>query len=130
MSTAPKAGALWQPKVVASTAQRTRLRPAALTCNRLLVQGATPLLTPVDLIASLGEGPLKSTSRALPSSPVTSSHPLASSTSMASNHQALLGALGSGSSLEQLSLDLGWSGQDITAALLELELAGLARVRG
>jgi DNA processing protein len=44
---------------------------------------------------------------------------------MASNHKALLGALGSGSSLDQLSLDLGWSSQDITAALLELELAGL-----
>ena len=100
-------------------------KTSAMGSNRLLVQGATPLLTPVDLIASLGEGPLKSTSRALHSSPVKSSHPLASSTSMASNHQALLGALGSGSSLEQLSLDLGWSGQDITAALLELELAGL-----
>ena len=100
-------------------------KTSAIGSNRLLVQGATPLLTPVDLIASLGEGPLKSTSRALPSSPVTSSRPLASSTTMASNHQALLGALGSGSSLEQLSLDLGWSSQDITGALLELELAGL-----
>jgi DNA processing protein len=101
-------------------------KTSAMGSNRLLLQGATPLLTHVDLIASLGEGPFKSTSRALPSPPLTCSRPLASSTtSMASNHQALLEALGSGSSLDQLSLELGWSCQDITAALLELELAGL-----
>ena len=100
-------------------------KTSAIGSNRLLVQGATPLLTPADLIASIGEGPFKSKSRSLPSSPVVSSRPLASATSMATKRQALLGALGSGSNLDQLSLDLGWSCQDITAALLELELAGL-----
>ncbi len=98
---------------------------SAIGSNRLLVQGATPLLSPVDLIASLGEGPFKSTSRAFPSSSVASSSSLASTTSRASKRQALLDALGSGSSLDQLSLDLGWSSRDITSALLELELAGL-----
>jgi DNA processing protein len=98
---------------------------SAMGSNRLLVQGATPLLSPVDLIASLGEGPFKSTKRAFPSSSVASSRPLASATSMTSKSQALLEALGSGSSLDQLSLDLGWSSQDITATLLELELTGL-----
>jgi DNA processing protein len=100
-------------------------KTSAMGSNRLLVQGATPLLTPVDLIASLGEGPYKSTSRTLPPSPKASSLPLASALSMTSKRHALLGALGSGSSLDQLSLDLGWSCQEITAALLELELAGL-----
>ena len=98
---------------------------SAIGSNRLLVQGATPLLSPVDLIASLGEGPFKSTSRSFPSSSVASSSSLASTTSRASKRQALLDALGSGSSLDQLSLDLGWSSRDITSALLELELAGL-----
>jgi len=100
-------------------------KTSAMGSNRLLVQGATPLLSPVDLIASLGEGPFKSTSRTLPPSPIASSLPLASALSMTSKRHALLGALGSGSSLDQLSLDLGWSCQEITAALLELELAGL-----
>jgi len=98
---------------------------SAMGSNRLLVQGATPLLSPADLIASIGEGPLKSAGRALPSAPLAAAGPLGSATSLASKRQALLGALGSGSNLEQLSLDLGWSCQDITAGLLELELAGL-----
>ena len=98
---------------------------SAMGSNRLLVQGATPLLSPADLIASIGEGPLKSASRARPSAPLAAARPLGSATSLASKRQALLGALGSGSNLEQLSLDLGWSCQDITAGLLELELAGL-----
>jgi DNA processing protein len=101
-------------------------KTSAIGSNRLLVQGATPLLTPADLIASIGEGPLKSTRRAIASAPLAAaSCSLGSATAMASKRQALLGALGSGSNLEQLSLDLGWSCQDITAALLELELAGL-----
>jgi len=98
---------------------------SAMGSNRLLVQGATPLLSPADLIASIGEGPLKSAGRARPSAPLAAAGPLGSATSLASKRQALLGALGSGSNLEQLSLDLGWSCQDITAGLLELELAGL-----
>jgi DNA processing protein len=100
-------------------------KTSAMGSNRLLVRGATPLLTPDDLIASLGEGPFKSPGRALPSSAVASCRPLGSATSMAIKRQALLGALGSGSSLDQLSLDLGWSCQDITTSLLELEMAGL-----
>lgn len=100
-------------------------KTSAMGSNRLMVQGATPLLTPLDLIASLGEGPFKSPDRKLPSPPGAPSPPLASATSTASKRQALLGALGSGSCLDQLSLDLGWSCQEITAALLELELAGL-----
>jgi DNA processing protein len=98
---------------------------SAMGSNRLLVQGATPLLTPADLIASIGEGPLKSAARALPVTPLTAARPLGSATSLTPKRQALLGALGSGSNLEQLSLNLGWSCQDITAGLLELELAGL-----
>ena len=100
-------------------------KTSAMGSNRLMVQGATPLLTPLDLIASLGEGPFKSPGRKPPSSQVAPNRPLASATSIASKRQALLGALGSGSGLDQLSLDLGWSRQEITAALLELELAGL-----
>jgi DNA processing protein len=100
-------------------------KTSAIGSNRLLVQGATPLLTPADLIASIGKGPLKSASRTSASTPLASCRALGSATSMESKRQALLGALGSGSNLDQLSLDLGWSGQDITAGLLELELAGL-----
>jgi len=100
-------------------------KTSAIGSNRLLVQGATPLLTPADLIASIGKGPLKTASRTPASTPLASCRALGSATSMESKRQALLGALGSGSNLQQLSLDLGWSGQDITASLLELELAGL-----
>ena len=100
-------------------------KTSAMGSNRLLVQGATPLLTPSDLIASIGEGPLPSISRALSSASMAATYPSGSATAMASKRQALLGALGSGANLEQLTLDLGWSCQDITATLLELELAGL-----
>jgi DNA processing protein len=100
-------------------------KTSAIGSNRLLLQGATPLLSPADLIASIGRGPLKSTCRELPSAPQAACRPLGSVTSMPSKRQALLGALGSGSNLDQLSLDLGWACQDITAVLLELELAGL-----
>jgi DNA processing protein len=100
-------------------------KTSAIGSNRLLGQGATPLLSPADLIDSIGKGPMKSTKSAPSSAPLAPGRPLGSAASMTSKRQALLGALGSGSNLDQLSLDLGWSCKDITAALLELELAGL-----
>ena len=100
-------------------------RASAMGSNRFLVRGATPLLSPTDLMASLGPGPLKTPRQLLIEKPLAAGHPMGSSMSFTAKRQALLGALGTGSTLEQLRLQLGWSSQDITAALLELELAGV-----
>jgi predicted Rossmann fold nucleotide-binding protein DprA/Smf involved in DNA uptake len=50
---------------------------------------------------------------------------MAAAMSSPTKRQALLGALGTGSTLEQLRLQLGWPCQEISDALLDLELAGL-----
>jgi len=93
-------------------------RASAAGSNRLLAQGATPLLDVADLIDQLGPGPLAGASPALPPSlaqPSCSPPP---------RQRRLLEAVGAGASLEQLVLALGQPAQALMADLLHLELEG------
>jgi len=96
-------------------------RHAALGSNRLLGQGATPLLAPEDLVAFLGPGPLAPASRAA----APSSRPQADPAG--SEHDRLLAAVGDGASLEQISLQLGRPAGELAIALFQLEWEGLLR---
>ncbi|MFN5696296.1 MAG: DNA-processing protein DprA [Cyanobacteriota bacterium] len=92
-------------------------RSSALGSNRLLVQGATPLLDPAEWIHQLGPGPLV----ARGPGPLRPPGP-------ADRHQSrLLKAVAEGASLEQLSLVLERPALELTKDLLDLELAGLVR---
>jgi len=93
---------------------------SALGSNRLLAQGASPLLSAADLIAQLGAGPLGRSG----AHSKTSSAPVPPSFAP---EQALLAALGQGASLEQLALALGRPGAELATQLLHLELAGRVR---
>jgi DNA processing protein len=93
-------------------------RASALGSNRLLATGATPLLDPADLIASLGPGPL---------APRRTDGQGAGSGDVLGPSQRLLAALGGGAGLEELSLSLGEEPARLAAQLLDLELAGLVR---
>jgi DNA processing protein len=89
-------------------------RDSARGSNSLLQQGATPLLDPADLLASLGEAPLAASVGApVPLAP-GDSHPL-------------LAALGQGASLEELGQRLQQPLPQLAQQLLELELAGLVQ---
>jgi DNA processing protein len=92
-------------------------RFSALGSNGLLARGATPLLHPDDLIGQLGAGPLAG----------ASDRPtgVAGGSRLGPEAEALLGAVGGGASLEQLSLCLARSPAELMPRLLELELAGL-----
>lgn len=94
---------------------------SALGSNRLLSQGASPLLAASDLIAQLGAGPL---GRPDASSSAASTSP---ATPAGAQEQALLAALGQGASLEQLVRMLGRPGAELATQLLHLELAGRVR---
>ncbi|CAK6691376.1 DNA-processing protein DprA [Synechococcus sp. BA-124 BA4] len=94
---------------------------SALGSNRLLSQGASPLLAASDLIAQLGPGPLV---RPEATSTVASSFPAGPAEAP---DQALLDALGHGASLEQLAQALGRPGAELATQLLHLELAGRVR---
>jgi len=104
-------------------------KPSAAGSNRLLAQGASPLLTPGDLIDQLGPGPLASRVRA----PADRRSEPGGSTSVGLQgegdpaQQALLAAVGAGASLEQLSCLLGRPAPELAAQLLELELEGRLR---
>lgn len=91
-------------------------KASAAGSNRLLAQGATPLLAPVDLIQQLGPGPLSpgpgGPGHRRPGGP---------------GERALMEALGDGASLEQLSLALARPAAALAGQLLELELAGVLR---
>ena len=99
-------------------------KASALGSNRWLAAGAAPLLTPADLIATLGPGPL-----AAELAPRPGSHPPAAAPAAAASaaDPALLAAVGSGASLEQLSLHLGQAAGQLLPRLLALELAGVLR---
>ncbi|MEB3200797.1 MAG: DNA-processing protein DprA [Synechococcaceae cyanobacterium] len=90
-------------------------RSSAAGSNRLLSQGATPLLCPQDLISALGPGPLLG--GGAPAAAVQSS--------LAAEQRRLLAALGSGESLESLSAKLRLPQAQLLPQLLDLELAGL-----
>jgi DNA processing protein len=89
--------------------------------NRLLLQGATALLDPADLIRDLGPGPLLHQGQQ--SSPPTPAAP----GSLELREAALLAALGRGASLEQLCERLRQTPGVLSKRLLQLELAGLLR---
>jgi DNA processing protein len=96
-------------------------RHAALGSNRLLGQGATPLLAPEDLVAFLGPGPLAS------GSGVTTPSGRPAVDPDGSEQQRLLAAVGEGASLEQISLQLGRPAGELAIALFQLEWEGLLR---
>jgi DNA processing protein len=98
-------------------------RVSALGSNRLLGMGATPLLTPEDLLSSLGPGPLALAAGSSPP-PRPSAQP---GEPRDPGQRRLLRALGGGAGLEELSLALGEAPAHLAAQLLELELAGLVR---
>jgi DNA processing protein len=90
-------------------------RLSAAGSNRLLAQGATPLLAPHDLTSQLGPGPLTRPAR-----------PQASeAAAQAPGQPRLLKALGRGASLEQLGQRLGQPQDRLLPQLLDLELAGV-----
>lgn len=95
---------------------------SALGSNRLLAQGASPLLAASDLIAQLGPGPLD------PADAVTTTKPMSpAAAGVVAGDQVLLTALGQGASLEQLTVALGRSGAELATQLLQLELSGRVR---
>lgn len=91
-------------------------RSSAAGSNRLLGQGAAPLLLPEEFSKQLGRGPLpKPSDRATPSR----------SADGQGLDAALLAALGRGASLEHLCRSLRQSPAGVSQRLLKLELAGL-----
>lgn len=95
---------------------------SALGSNRLLAQGASPLLAASDLIAQLGPGPLG------PADAVTTTKGVSpAAAGLGAGDRALLEALGQGASLQQLTVALGRSGAELATQLLELELSGRVR---
>jgi DNA processing protein len=89
-------------------------RASALGSNRLLARGATPLLTPEDLVASLGPGPLLGSGGSDPPPGPAQGR-----------HRRLLQAVGAGASLDQLCQRLGRPAAELALELLDLECTGL-----
>lgn len=90
--------------------------------NRLLLQGATPLLQPGDLVRQLGPGPLiQAQSQAEEAAALAPCRVGA----LPEPQRRLLAALGSGASLERLCQVLGEPPAHLSSLLLDLELAGL-----
>jgi DNA processing protein len=104
-------------------------KTSAAGSNRLLARGATPLLTPADLIDQLGPGPLAHRVRTPSSLRSDAGHEGATDQWREADPRqaALLAAVGGGASLEQLTLVLGRPAPELAAQLLELELAGRLR---
>jgi len=98
-------------------------RVSALGSNRLLARGATPLLSPEDLVTSLGPGPLGA-SQSLPSSSLRKGR---QSAGIGMDREPLLKAVGAGASLEEICLQLGRPAAELAIELFELECAGLLR---
>jgi DNA processing protein len=117
----PVSGALhsaelaWQQEVPLWVVPGDAARVSAAGSNRWLGQGASALLDPTDLMRQLGQGPLR-TRRTTAAEPELASLLL--------REAALLAALGTGCSLEQLCLRLRQDPQQVGARLLQLELAG------
>jgi DNA processing protein len=94
-------------------------KASAAGSNRLLARGATPLISPADLIGQLGTGPIRPAARSpsLLHTGVAQAEP-------APSDRSLLAAVGNGASLDQLCLELGQSASELAAQLLRLELSG------
>ena len=93
-------------------------RCSAKGSNRLLAQGATPLLEPADLLASLGEAPFAPLGQ-------RAQHQPSQLISEGSAADSLLKALGAGASLEQLGQRLKQPLPKLAERLMQLELAGV-----
>jgi len=93
-------------------------RVSAAGSNRWLSQGGTPLLSPTDLINSLGAGPLR---------PRSQEQDTPAHATLLKREAALLGALGAGASLDQLCDRLRINPGSLSERLLRLELAGVLR---
>lgn len=100
---------------------------SAAGSNRLLAQGASPLLEPADLIRQLGPGPLATVRGSAAGPPVRPHRPPAESGHPSGGRGEVLEALGSGASLEELCQGLGRPAAEVARLLLELELDGLVR---
>ncbi len=111
----------WQMELPLWVVPADAARISALGSNRLLARGATPLLHPDDLIGQLGPGPLAGAADPLPAGGGAGA---GAGGELAPELEALLGAVGGGASLEQLSQALYRSPAELLPALLELELAG------
>ncbi len=119
----PQSGALhtaelaWQQGLPLWAVPADAARHAALGSNRLLARGATPLLQPGDLTDQLGPGPLLAGGTPVPPAVLEPGGPAA----------RVLAALGEGAGLEELARGLDLAPPALSAALLQLELAGLVR---
>jgi DNA processing protein len=98
-------------------------RVSAAGSNRLLAQGASVLLDPADLIASLGSGPLWRDGPQGEAEPDGAGRQ--GTAQLRQREAALLAALGQGASLEELCRRLRQNASVINQRLLNLELAGL-----
>lgn len=90
--------------------------------NRLLTGMASALLDPRDLIRQLGPGPLAAARSAQPTTAAAES-----GFGNAGDDPELLAAVGSGATLEQLSLELEQPAAALASRLLTLELRGALR---
>jgi len=122
----PRSGALhsaelaWQQGLPLWAVPGDAARLGALGSNRLLARGATPLLQPADLTDQLGPGPLAERH----GGPDPAGSPALEPGAPAAR---VLAALGDGAALEDLDAALGLEPAVLSAALLQLELAGLVR---
>jgi len=92
-------------------------RASAAGSNRLLSRGATPLLEPADLLATLGSGPLRRSAAGEPA-------PADIRGRFSPFQRTLLEAVGTAASLEDLSERLGEPPARVAVGLMELERAG------
>ena len=93
-------------------------RSSAAGSNRWLSLGATALLSPDDLIKTVGIGPLK---------PSRASKTQAEQLALTGREALLLAAIGAGASLEQLCRRLRQEPQQLSERLLKLELEGVIK---
>jgi DNA processing protein len=123
----PRSGALlsaelaWSQELPLWVIPADAARQSAVGSNRLLAQGATPLLDPADLIAQLGPGPLAGRGGAAAGPAVQGRAGISAA------ERVLLDAVGGGASLEDLCRHLGTSAAQLAPQLLQLELAGQLR---
>lgn len=92
-------------------------RASAAGSNRLLSRGATPLLEPADLLATLGTGPLTRSLKGDPAAPEATLR-------FSAFQRTLLEAVGTAASLEDLTERLGEPPARVAVGLMELERAG------
>lgn len=96
---------------------------SAAGSNRLLAQGASPLMEPADLIRQLGPGPLAAARRS-GEAPTSHRRDAGASSSLGRVQVELLRVLGPGACLEELCHGLGRPAAEVASLLLDLELDG------